>query len=370
MKIFKLLILGLCFGTTCMIVSAQNLNDKKATPETKALYRNLRQMQGKSILFGHQDDTAYGIGWTAESNQSDVKKVTGDYPAVYGWDLGHIELGDSLNIDKVPFDRMRRLMIEAYRRGGVNTVSWHLRNPYTAGSAWDVTSDKVVKSILPGGEKHQLYIKWLDRLAAFFDQLNKESGTPVPILFRPFHEHSGSWFWWGKNLCSVNEYVSLWHFTVDYLRDKKNIHNLVYIYSPDFVKNKQEYFDRYPGDAYIDMLGLDLYHRDAETKSQEYISNVKNIMGFLNYYSVKSGKPYAFSETGLNELPMYNWFTEVLYPALQPNKPIYVLVWRNAYDLPGHYFIPYPGHPAGENLIEFKNLPDVLFENELSELYK
>lgn len=357
-------------GSVVMSLCAQNLNDKKATPETKALYRNLRQMQGKSIMFGHQDDTAYGIAWTGEDNRSDVKTVTGDYPAVYGWDLGHIELGDSLNIDKVPFGRMRKLMIEAYRRGGVNTISWHLKNPYTGGSAWDVTSDRVVKSILPGGEKHQLYTKWLDNLVAFFEQLNDEAGMPVPILFRPFHEHSGSWFWWGKKLCSTEDYVALWHFTVEYLRDKKNIHNLIYIYSPDFVKDSQEYFERYPGDNYVDLLGLDLYHRDAEAKAQEYIANVKNIMGFLNDYSVKSGKPYAFSETGLNELPMYNWFTEVLYSALKSYKPVYVLVWRNAYDLPGHYFVPYPGHPAGKDFIEFKNLPDILFENELPQLYK
>lgn len=370
MKRLKVLTLSLFAGAICTGIFAQGLNDKSATGETKALYKNLKQMQGKSIMFGHQDDTAYGIAWSGEDNESDVRRVTGDYPAIYGWDLGHIELGDSLNIDKVPFARMQKLMIEAFRRGGINTVSWHLRNPYTGDSAWDVSSDQVVKSILPGGAKHDVYIKWLDNLCSFFTGLNSQAGVSVPILFRPFHEHTGSWFWWGKNLCSVDDYKALWHFTVEYMRDKKGIHNLIYVYSPDFVKDKNEYFERYPGDNYVDMLGLDLYHRDGEFKAQEYISNVKNIMSLLSDYSAGSGKLFAFSETGSSQLPMHNWFTEVLYPALLPNKPVYILVWRNAYDLPGHYYAPYPGHPAGKDFVRFKELPDVLFENELPQMYK
>lgn len=367
-KCFLTVLLGFC-GLS--FASVQDMVDSKATKETKALYENLKKLQQqKSILFGHQDDTAYGIAWMGEKEQSDVKKVTGDYPAVYGWDLGHIETGDSLNIDKVPFDQIRQLILEAYARGGVNTISWHLQNPYTGGSSWDVSSDKVVSSILPGGQKHTTYLQWLDKLADFIYSLKTKDGVSVPLLFRPFHEHTGSWFWWGNDLCTKNEYISLWQFTIDYLRNKKKLHNLIYIYSPDFIASKDDYFERYPSDKYVDVLGLDLYHREGETKAEEFVANVKRIMKILNDYSEKSCKPYVFSETGSLELPMENWFTEVLYKALNPNKPVYVLVWRNAYDIPRHYYAPYPGHPAGNNLKKFMALPDVLFESELPDMYK
>ena len=62
------------------------LVDSLATPETVALFRNLQNISRTGVLFGHQDDTAYGVNWKAEPGRSDVKEVCGDYPAVYGWD--------------------------------------------------------------------------------------------------------------------------------------------------------------------------------------------------------------------------------------------------------------------------------------------
>lgn len=351
-------------------LSAQKLVDKNATKETQMLYKNLQVIQGKSIMIGHQDDTAYGIAWKYEKDQSDIKKVIGDYPAVYGWEIGHLETGDSLSIDNIHFAKIRELMLEAYHRGGINTVSWHLRNPFTQGSSWDVSSDKVVQSIIPGGDKHNLYIKWLDRLAAFFQSVQTKDGTLVPILFRPFHEHTGSWFWWGEKLCTKKDYIALWQFTVTYLRDKKNVHNLLYIYSPDFVKNGQEYFDRYPGDNYVDILGQDLYHRGGKETADKYISDVQNIMQMLSAYSHKSNKPFIFSETGAEQIPMNNWFTEVLYKAVSKDKPAYILFWRNAYETPCHFYAPYPGHPAADDFIKFKHYPDILFESRLPAMYK
>jgi Glycosyl hydrolase family 26 len=91
-------------------------NDK-ATKETKALYLNLQQVLGKGVLFGHQDDLAYGIGWSYVAGNSDVKKVTGDYPALYGWELGNIELGHAKNLDSVPFAEMKKFILQGYKQG-------------------------------------------------------------------------------------------------------------------------------------------------------------------------------------------------------------------------------------------------------------
>lgn len=80
-------------------------SDKNATKETVALYKNLVKLKDKGYMFGHQDDLAYGVKWNYENGRSDVQDVTGDYPAVYGWDLGGLELKSETNIDGVPFKK-------------------------------------------------------------------------------------------------------------------------------------------------------------------------------------------------------------------------------------------------------------------------
>ncbi len=184
---------------------AINPTDKNATKETLNLYKNLVELQKEKMMYGHQDDLAYGLDWWNIKGKSDTKDVCGDYPAVYGWEIGHLELGDERSLDSVKFENIKNWIIEVYERGGINTISWHLRNPYTGGSSWDVSSKKVVASILPGGEKHKLYVSWLDILANYFNELKTKDGVYVPVIFRPFHEHTGSWFWWGKNLCAPED---------------------------------------------------------------------------------------------------------------------------------------------------------------------
>ena len=122
-------------------------SDPLATTETQALVRHLQTLAPQHILFGHQDTLAYGLGWRGDDFNSDVYRVCGKFPAVFGWDLGHI--GDANNIDGVPFADVKRWIRKAYRRGGVITISWHARVPGTGESAW--TERPVVEHILPGG---------------------------------------------------------------------------------------------------------------------------------------------------------------------------------------------------------------------------
>ena len=79
------------------------------TLEKNAILAKLESIKSKGILFGHQDDLAYGVGWEYVQGESDVKRVTGDYPALFGWELGGIEREDEVNLDKVPFVKMREL---------------------------------------------------------------------------------------------------------------------------------------------------------------------------------------------------------------------------------------------------------------------
>src|ERR1700712_6033321 len=92
----------------CASISAQdNPCDKDATKETVRLYHNLKKLREKGFMFGHQDDLAYGVNWKYVNGNSDIKEVTGDYPSVYGWELGHLELDSSKNLDAVPFNKMK-----------------------------------------------------------------------------------------------------------------------------------------------------------------------------------------------------------------------------------------------------------------------
>jgi len=343
-------------------------SDKDATRETINLYRNLMELQYEGIMFGHQDDLAYGIGWVYEQGRSDVKDVCGDYPAVYGWELGHLELGDAYSLDSVHFDKIQEWIKTVYERGGVNTISWHLRNPLTGGTAWDTSSKEVVKSILPGGERHQLFKSYLDRLAAFLEGLKSDNGTYIPILFRPFHEHTGSWFWWGKNLCTVEEYKALWRFTVHYLQNEKNIHHVLYTYSTDRFSSVEDYLERYPGDDIVDILAFDLYDRGSE-----FPNVLNNCASTISALAKSKNKVAAVSETGGPIATNTEWWTKTLLKTLRPFNLSYVLVWRNPWQPSSHgAFSAYQGSPDSADFIRFYEDPKTLFQKEVTarELYK
>ncbi len=115
-----------------------------------------------------------------------------------------------------------------------------------------------VKHILKGGKEHEKFITWVDKVANFALSLKSGMwGKKIPIIFRPFHEHTGKWFWWGDGNCTADEYKALWRMTVDRLR-ARGVDNFIYAYSPDNFKSKEHYLDFYPGHDYVDILGHDI----------------------------------------------------------------------------------------------------------------
>ncbi len=344
-------------------------NQPQRTVETENLLKNLTAISTRGFMFGHQDDPLYGVTWEGDSGRSDVQSVTGDYPAVMGFDLGGIELGAANNIDNVLFDIIRKEMIRHYERGGMITVSWHARNPLTGGDSWDVSRNDVVQSVLPGGEKHAFFIGWLDKAAAFFNTLTTKEGTKIPVLFRPWHEHTGSWFWWGKDLCSVEEYTALWEMTRNQF-NKAGVENLLYAYSPDLQGRGEIYMERYPGDVYVDLLGLDGYHRDNEKGTDSYLASLHSILSFMAKEGERRGKPIALTETGLEAIPIADWWTRILLPVLEQHPVSYVLVWRNARERPNHYYAPYPGQCSADDFVSFYQHPSTLFSKDIPNLYQ
>ncbi|MCQ2166254.1 MAG: cellulase family glycosylhydrolase [Bacteroidales bacterium] len=336
------------------------------TGAAKALYDTLKKAaEEETPLFGHQDDLMYGhLEWNVSREndhsmeRSDVFAVAGKYPAVLGLDLGGIERDDSCNLDGNNFELMREAALKHYERGGIVSFSWHLRNPLTGGDAWDISSDKVVGSILPGGEKHEYFLGWLDKLAAYLSSLKDGDGNVIPVIFRPWHEHTGSWFWWGKNLCTPEQYNGLWIMTYDYLVKEKGLDNMLWAISPG---TEQEFFEaRYPGDRVVDIIGLDCYcHPTAADNAgdfSDYVAKVRDHLTWRNDFAVRHGKILALTETGCESLPYEKWWTEVLAPAIEGIPVSYVLVWRNADIRPlglKHFYAPWPGGPSEKDFVKW-----------------
>jgi len=342
------------------------LLDKSATAETCALYYNLKNISQKHMLYGHQDDMAYGVGWWNIDDQSDIKSVCGSYPAVFGWEIGN--LGNERSLDSVLFSDIRKWIIKVYEMGAVNTISWHLNNPVTGNNSWDQTP--AVKNILPGGNKHEFFKEQLKTFAKFNSALVDKNGVAIPVVFRPFHEHNGTWFWWGKKGCTIDEYKSLWKFTIEYLRDSLNIHNLIYTYSPD--GQFTDYMERYPGDEFVDILGVDFYFRNKINDKQ--INEFVNTLTVLTKAAKSKNKVAVLSETGYELLKDSLWHTKAILNPIKKNRSkieiAYMLTWRNART--NHFFAPYPTHPSVKDFITFYSDSYTYFAKDLKDikLYK
>ncbi len=317
-------------------------------------------------MFGHQDDLAYGVGWKYVPGKSDVKDVTGEYPAVYGWDYAGLEKGSPVNIDSVPFYKMRGYIKQGYERGGVITVSWHLNNPLTNKNAWDTTHGGV-SAALPGGVANDTYNAWLDRVADFMLSLKGPKNELIPVLFRPFHELTGNWFWWTKNTCTPEEFKRLWRYTIDYLREKKQVHNLIYVYNTAGNFNtKEQFLERYPGDEYVDIVSFDDYQYGDPSRDSSFVKGLSLKLSLLTSIAEGLKKIPALAETGYEAIPYDKWWTEVLWKGLASHEISYVLLWRN-HGLKSnghmHYYVPYKGHRSAPDFQAFYDRGPVLFES-------
>jgi mannan endo-1,4-beta-mannosidase len=338
-----------------------SITDSQALPSVTELYSFL-QKPLPGIMFGHQDTLSYGIGWKYknDTDTSDVYKVCNDYPALCGWDLGHLETGSETNIDNVPFSEMRHNICRAYEMGAISTISWHPTNPVTGGNTWDVSA-RVVEQILPGGAYADKFENWLNTIADYLLSLVDSKGNLIPIIFRPYHEHTGSWFWWGNDHCTQEEYITLWKYTVTFLRDTKQVHNLLYCYSSDKVENTEEYLYKYPGDQWVDILGLDCY--DFPHAGVHYPTALPKNLQILQEVGIQKQKPYALTETGNLCVQHQTWWTDMLLQYADNYGIKWFLVWINIEEK--QYYGPYPQQMSANNFVEFYKNPKTIFVSDL-----
>lgn len=366
----------------------QGLADPSASEAASALHRNLWALTGEALLFGHQDSLAYGVHWFADELRSDVHDTTGAFPAIYGWELGDLALGHEENLDGVNFAQMQAWIRAGFEQGSVITLSWHMTNPVTGDGAW--VGRATVNDIIPGGEHHGRLKAYLDTFADFVRELTftDDAGQQqlIPIIFRPWHEHNGDWFWWGKGHTSETDYIALWRFTVDYLRDEQGLNNLLYAYSPDRSRIDLAHFERdylyaYPGDDYVDILGLDNYwdlgHPSNNTPAEQQMAAFVQSLDALGRIAAQRQKLTALTEAGQDTLTDAHFFTERFLPGFlatdNTRRLVYALVWRNANrekEDRDHFYAPYPGHPAEADFVEFHQHPFTRFNDGLSALYQ
>ena len=343
------------------------------TSHPSKAFERLDSLRRKGYMFGHQDDPFYGLTWEYDNDSSDVLNVCGDWPAVMGFELGGIEMGDEKNLDSVPFVRMTEEIIKHHQRGGIITISWHPRNPATTapdggrgkqkfpeGSAWDVSDTTVVSSILPGGRNAGRFEVWMNRVSDFLATLKTADGEKIPIIFRPWHENTGSWFWWGERLCTAEDYKALWNLLQDKLT-ADGFDNLLWAYSPGMAADmtEEKYLERYPGDDRIALVGLDGYQWGAK---EDFVAQLDANLDMLTKFAAKRGKIAALTECGLKNLADPTWWTSTLTPVLDKYPISYFLVWRNYKE---EWFGPSPTKPDAPYFREMYAKENVLFLNDI-----
>ncbi len=320
--------------------------------------------ESNSVLFGHQDDVVYGSDWqrlkdkTYFSTRSCIHDVTGQWPDMIGFDIGGIELKALRNLDSVPFSRMIEECQKQFNRGGSVTLSWHARNPLTLGNSWDTTSC-IKEALLSASATHDTMAVWINRAATFTARVSELQRHPGQLIVRLYHEQSGDWFWWGRYSASADEYKQLWIWTRTAMAEAGT--QALWAYSPDKLTlypddeegAYRETLEWYPGDEYVDIIGTDCYHFGGAEGTEDYLYRAHRQLNAAQRLAAERGKHLAFTETGNESIRCPHWYTEVLLPLCQQYPLLYVHVWRNAWDIPHHYYVPGPNHPEAEDFRQF-----------------
>ena len=160
-------------------------------------------------------------------------------------------------------------------------------------------SNNCARESLPGGKYNAQFTAYMDIIADYALALQAEN---IPVLYRPYHENSGGWFWWGAASTDVETYNALFRYTEDYLASK-GVHNFIYVYSPNGpISSEEEYAKRYPGDDYVDIVGFD-YYNDYNSYPAQYsdsfMDSLRTTCQVVKSFGEKRGKVAAIAETGV-----------------------------------------------------------------------
>lgn len=234
-----------------------SLSNPNATAEAKALFEYICNTYGSSIISGQQESTWMG----SEQYEFDyIYDKTGKYPAIRGLDY--------MNND---FDGVDRRAEEWFNKGGIVTICWHCGCDFT--HSWDECMNTELsdwdKALTEGTEEYEQLLAGMDRGAEALKKLQEKG---IPVLWRPFHELDGGWFWWSKG--GADNFIKLWKLMYDRYTNYHGLNNLIWVFA--YSGNGKNYDKWYPGDEYVDIVGADSYKDGANA---DLYAKVKDVAG-------------------------------------------------------------------------------------------
>lgn len=221
-------------------------------------------------------------------------------------------------------------VISYSRQGGLAAVICTFSNPWTNGNSGDtVGTSNFLDIISPGTAANSAWMRRLDSAAVGLQQL-RDSG--VTVLWRPFQEMNGPWFWWSsKNPPGASptpaQFAAVWQHMFNYFTLTKQLNNLLWVYAPSARESgvanpnfKHETY-YYPGSAFVDIVGLDVYN---------------DTLDIPNFAAVKAlGKPVAIAEFGPKKingaLPPFVYDYTMLINQIRTKHPeiVYWMSWND-----------------------------------------
>lgn len=284
-----------------------------AMPEARALLQLLYDISGRYTLTGQ-----HNYPNIRDRNTRFASRYIGETPVVFSTDFGFAKPGDTDSYLARP-DIVQEC-IRQHRLGSLITICWHAvpptanepitfrklpnSDPKALASVQGQLLDEQFKDLLTPGTP--LYDHWCAQVDAIAIYLKQLQDARVPVLWRPYHEMNGDWFWWGGR---TGEYSTerLYRQIFDRLVNHHQLKNLLWVWSMDRVTKPEMAHEKYfPGLQYVDVLGLDVYRNDF---AQKYYDSLEKLSG---------GKPLTLAEVG-NPPPL-----EILQA--QPRWTYYV-VW-------------------------------------------
>lgn len=252
-------------GSFSNYIGTAKLSNPNATAKTQALYNYLCDTYGKNVISGQQESTWMG----SENYEFDIiKNASGKYPALRGLDY----MGDD-------FSGCNRRAIDWYKKGGIVTICWHCGSDFRGSHTESLDSDLNWNSALtPGTSEYNALIAGMDKGAKALLEL-KEAG--VPVIWRPFHEFDGKWFWWGKG--GAENFKKLWQIMYDRYTNHWGLDNL--IWSLGYCGDVNSGW--YPGDEYVDIIGADTY-----------VNHTESLVNMYNKTAQIADKPVCLHENG------------------------------------------------------------------------
>ncbi len=267
---------GLLFSMILFNSCTKPVGDNHQTEyENKPAYISyLDSLEGKGALSGHF------IRWNYNASLEEIRAIhdsSGQWVSMLGADYyGNFQ--DSVPAPPCDYALTNEVLKKYLTPQGIVNLSVHVNNPQTLGSAWDNTID-FDSLFVEDSRVQQIF---LNELECISEGLRDLSNANVNIMFRPFHEMNGGWFWWGDH---KEQFVELWHMTYEFMVQEKGLTGLLWCYSPD--AGQPGYMDYYPGDEYVDIVGLDAYTPDLPEKAKEGYKTL-----------IKLNKPFGFTEYG------------------------------------------------------------------------